>query len=101
MSTRNRRYQPRRSRSQWRVLIDAFARSGLSAKQFCTQHELRYSSFMKWRAHFNDATSASSEVDFIELNADAIGVNTPPPRSENCCIELQVGHAVTVRVYNT
>ena len=100
MSKRNRNYQPRRSRSQWRTVIEEFARSGLSTKQFCAQHELRYGSFMKWRAHFSDATPASSEVDFIELSADAIGVNTPPPRSERCCIELQVGHTVTVRVYS-
>ncbi|TYL46898.1 IS66 family insertion sequence element accessory protein TnpA [Marinomonas sp. IMCC 4694] len=60
----------RRSSSEWQQIIDDQAESGLSAPQYCKQHQVRYASFSKWRQHFSGTKTSpdSSQSDFIDLS---------------------------------
>ncbi|SBS38104.1 hypothetical protein MSP8886_04391 [Marinomonas spartinae] len=60
----------RRSSSEWQQIIDGQAESGLSAPQYCEQHQVSYASFSKWRQHFSGtkASPDSSHSDFIDLS---------------------------------
>lgn len=60
----------RRSSSEWQQIIDDQAQSGLSAPQYCEQHQVSYASFSKWRQHFSGtkASPDASHSDFIDLS---------------------------------
>ena len=95
-----RKSQPRRSRAQWKSLIDRHVRSDLSGKQFCEREALSYASFMKWRSKLNPKPAAEIK-DFIELSGEPLPLTMPisEASSEGCLLELQVGSSVTVRIY--
>jgi len=89
------RYQ-RRTRPEWKQIIDEFEDSDASAAQFCDKHSLSYQSFSKWRSTFN-VESRKSNDDFIEL--------TPNPASKpsiqistDWSIELELPGGVTLKV---
>jgi putative transposase len=42
-------YAPRRSAEQWQSLIEQYQSSGQSARQFCQEQSLGYTSFCQWR----------------------------------------------------
>jgi putative transposase len=60
----------RRSSSEWQKIIDDQAESGLSAPQYCEQHQVSYASFSKWRQHFSGTKKPSDSMhsDFIDLS---------------------------------
>jgi len=66
----------RRSREEWLCLIDQQKESGLSAPQFCKQHNIGYASFSAWKRQLQsdpsssgDDTRASSPAQFIDLGS--------------------------------
>ncbi|NLQ19201.1 IS66 family insertion sequence element accessory protein TnpB [Marinomonas sp. M1K-6] len=60
----------RRSSSEWQQIIGDQAESGLSAPQYCEQHQVSYASFSKWRQHFSGTKKPSDSMhsDFIDLS---------------------------------
>lgn len=60
----------RRSSSEWQQIIEDQAQSGLSAPQYCEQHQVSYASFSKWRQHFSGTKTPSDSMhsDFIDLS---------------------------------
>ena len=60
----------RRSSSEWQQIIDDQAESGLSAPQYCEQHQVSYASFSKWRQHFLGTKTSldSTHSGFIDLS---------------------------------
>ncbi len=44
--------QKRRTRQQWRTLIDAWWDSGLTQGEYCRRHSISVSSFARWREVF-------------------------------------------------
>jgi len=94
------RTQPRRSRAQWKSLIDRHAQSGLSGKEFCQREALSYASFAKWRSKLKPNSGAKVE-EFIELRAERLPLTMPAHEAalRECLLELQVGSSVTVRIY--
>jgi len=97
-----RKNQPRRSRDQWKSLIDRQCESGLSGKEFCEREALSYASFIKWRSTLRSKSVGKVE-DFIELRAEPFPLSMPardmPTSSKECLLELTVGSSVTVRIY--
>jgi hypothetical protein len=45
----------RRTRAQWRQLVDGFAGSGLTQARYCQRHGISVASLHRWRAHFRQA----------------------------------------------
>jgi len=72
---------------QWHALLDAFERSDLSVKQFCTEQELTVSSFHLWR----NKRRAVTKEQFVPLAAPAVA----PSGWE---IELSLGDGMTLRM---
>ena len=46
----------RRSGSEWHQLFEEFARSGLTAREFCKRESINLASFIRWRKKLEDAT---------------------------------------------
>ncbi len=62
-----------RTRDQWQTILDDFVASGLSAPQFCKQHNLPYGSFANWRQKLSVSTTTNatepSPASFLDLSA--------------------------------
>ena len=58
----------RRAESEWRAILDRYARSGLSASAFCRRAKLSRGSFVKWKQKLAAKTSAPAVVEpgFVE-----------------------------------
>jgi hypothetical protein len=64
----------RRSADHWQALVEQFEQSGLSAMQFCQEHQLGYASFCQWRRRLADegaaqATGSKTAAEFVDLSA--------------------------------
>ena len=69
-TTPRKRHQ-RRSAEQWRALIEAQARSGLSQAAFCEREGLCAGSFWNWRRRLQDSVA--------QVTRDSIAESSPPP----------------------
>ena len=60
-----------RGREQWHALVTQWQASGVSAPKFCTEHNIAYSSFSKWRQFFDAQTEQIPEAQpsFVDLSA--------------------------------
>lgn len=85
----SRPYQ-RKSSEQWQSLVEAQQQSGLSATKFCTQNQIAYASFCKWKQRFS-----SSMVDRNERNpSDFVDLSSFSPGPEKWHITLALGDGV-------
>ena len=100
-------YRPRRSAKDWQTLIHQQARSELSAKDFCTQHDLGYQSFQNWKSKLASQaptfeSMTARQPRFIELTNPSIhgemGEAERLPASPNWLAELDLGNGVYLRV---
>ncbi len=92
--------KPRQNPAQWRSIIDQQLTSGLSAPQFCTQHDITYQSFMRWRKKLQtdsvEMASVDSGPDFVELTApDKV---SPVVAATVWHIELDLAPGVQLRI---
>lgn len=91
-----RRSRMRRSRDQWRELLERFERSGQSREQFCRERGLTLSSFDRWRRQLGKTVAprqvSSGEPLFLEL--------APEVRASSGAwdVELQLGAGVVLRL---
>jgi len=71
VATRGRRV--RRSREEWRALLQRFEHSGQGREEFCRDQGLTRSSFDRWRRAFGGTASGRGAVNdsalFVELTS--------------------------------
>jgi hypothetical protein len=83
----------RRSRTQWEDLMVSYEASNKTQRQFCSEHEIAYSSFCYWRKRLRRvATSESTLPKLIEL--PALEENEAPVWR----IELDLGAGIVLRI---
>lgn len=94
VSTGRRRV--RRSREQWRELLERFEHSGQSREEFCRAQGLTLSSFAHWRRALGKTAAGRRDIAgppvFLELT---------PPASASAGIwdlELELGSGVVLRL---
>ena len=87
--------RPYRNEEQWRELIDAFETSNLSIDDYCTQNNLRYTTFYKWRKRLQQTQNTHQPPSFVELTDFA---RTPPANQSNWDIELELGADTFLRI---
>ena len=91
-----RRSRIRRSREQWRELLERFAHSGQSREDFCRQHGLTLSSFAHWRREFGKTATGGRAVTasplFFEVTPQASG------SAGSWDIELELGNGMVLRL---
>lgn len=93
----------RRSPAQWRSLVEAFARSGETRKQFCARHGVALSTFDWWQRrlrgeHLRTAGVIGSPALFVELSGQAAAVT---PSASPWDIEIELGCGVVLRLRRT
>lgn len=87
--------RPRKTRSQWQVIITEFNQSHLPARIFCSDHDLAYGTFAKWRQRFAKPTQEKTVTgSLIELIQPA----SPKPEAEYWQVELELGNGMTLRL---
>ena len=83
-----------RTPDQWQTLIDQQLDSGLSAVQFCNQHDIGYASFCNWRKRLSAAAAPKSEATgFLDLSSLMAGTTGPAWN-----IVLSLGNGVELRL---
>lgn len=96
-STRpTRRRRARRSRDQWRELLQRFEHSGQSGEDFCREHGLTLSRFAHWRRRLAETAAGRGAVTgsplFVELESQA-GAS-----DGSWDVELELGAGVILRL---
>jgi len=86
-----------RTSEQWQALIDQQLDSGLSAVQFCNQHDIGYASFCNWRKRLSAAVAPkeSEETGFLDLSSLLTGAVESGPAWN---IVLSLGNGVELRL---
>lgn len=98
--TTTRPRHQRRSAEQWRALIEAQARSGLSQKAFCEREGLCAGSFWNWRRRLrqSDADEPARAVEgamppaFVEIGT------TSRPLEAGLKVRLELGAGVVLEL---
>lgn len=87
--------RPRKTRSQWQAIITEFNQSHLPARIFCSDHDLAYGTFAKWRQRFAQPTQEKPvKGSLIEL----IQPSSRKPEAEYWQVELELGNGMTLRL---
>jgi hypothetical protein len=88
--------QIRRSRDQWRELLEQFERSGQSREEFCREQGLTVGHFNRQRRALSKAVSGpavkAAQPLFLEVAA------RPGPEVGAWDVELQLGEGVFLRL---
>jgi len=92
MSTPQRK--PRQSAAHWRSVIDQQIASGLSAPAFCSEHNITYQSFMRWRKKLALLAEPDTIAPFVELTA----TDSPEVVDPQWHIELDLAPGVQLRI---
>lgn len=87
----------RRDQDEWQDIIARFEQSGQTRDQFCTEHNLGFSTFSRWRHQLRRAgvsvSPGNSEASFIELESPAAS-----NLSQVWDVELELGAGVVLRL---
>jgi hypothetical protein len=51
----------------WPEQIESWKKSGLSQASYCRQSKISYSAFLYWRRKYENNSSPSSEISFVQL----------------------------------
>ena len=89
----------RRSRSEWKTIIEQYESSGLSAVEFSRLHNLSYQSLAKWRSTFRNETDhddLESTSGFIELSTEDFPVSQSD--TDNWSVELVLKDNIVLRI---
>jgi hypothetical protein len=104
VSTPTTRHNPgRRSAGEWRTLMQAFSRSGLTHAQFCERHGLTRSTFAWWRSRLRRESTARS-ASITPSPAGALFVELAPEVKPIAAVstiwdvELELGGGVFLRL---
>lgn len=88
----------RRSRDQWRELLNEYAQSSLTRERFCQERNLALSTFDYWQRKLKrEASPEQNDAVFVELTPDkTLPVHHSDPHSWD--VELELGNAVVLRL---
>ncbi len=87
-----------RSKAQWKKLVDEYDVSEITQAEFCRQHKIACSSFLKWRKRFS-TQSANDFVNITEPLEKAPSLNTPENQATvPWQVELEIGVGIILRI---
>ncbi|MCP3688955.1 MAG: hypothetical protein GY784_11115 [Gammaproteobacteria bacterium] len=87
--------RPRKTRSQWQDIITDFNHSHLPARTFCSNHDLAYGTFAKWRNRLaKPSQNKTKPAKLIEL----IQPTSSQSVTDNWHVELELGNGMTLRL---
>ena len=62
-------------RRHWRLKVDEFEESGLSASRFCREQDLNYAQLLRWRKKFVELDSPSEPTQYFAELAAPSGIS--------------------------
>lgn len=87
--------RPRKTRSQWQDIIADFNQSHLPARIFCSDHDLAYGTFAKWRHRLAKSVQKKAEpARLIEL----IQPTSNKLEADHWQVELALGNGMILRL---
>ena len=89
----------RRSRSEWRLLLRQFGRSGLVVESFCRREGISVASFYRWRSLLGDAVDRGEVVvrDSVPAFVDLGALNSASPR-QRLDLKLELGDGLVLHL---
>lgn len=91
----------RRTKAQWKALLEEYSTSGLTQAAFCQMHRIATSSLFKWQKYFASQPAASDFVDITESLAQAPSPFADSGRDNHWQVELELGPGVVLRMRTT
>ncbi|MEJ2694119.1 MAG: hypothetical protein P8166_14025 [Candidatus Thiodiazotropha sp.] len=88
----------RRTKAQWKALLEDYTTSGLTQAAFCQKHHIATSSLCKWQTYFASQPAASDFIDITESLAKAPSPLPDISRFDHWQVELELGPGVVLRV---
>ncbi len=88
----------RRSKAQWKALLDELASSGMTKSAFCQKHRIAPSNLYRWQKLLAEE---STPGDFIEITEPLVETEPAPSAAFNDSpwqVELALGAGVVLRV---
>ncbi len=101
MAKQKRKRAPRRSRDEWKQIINQSNTLDISPESFCKQNNICYTNFVKWRSVFkNERHHPEKEAPFVELKPFPSVPASEPPLEEkkDWVVELNIGEHLVLRV---
>jgi len=83
----------RRTKAQWKALLENYTTSGLTQAAFCKKYHLATSSLCKWQTYFASQPAASDFIDITESLAKA-----PSPLPDSGCDHHWQVRAIALRL---
>ncbi|MGD8914072.1 MAG: hypothetical protein PVI97_15980 [Candidatus Thiodiazotropha sp.] len=97
-STQEPQKRVRRTKAQWKKLLEEYAISDLTQTKFCQMHHIATSSLWKWQKYFASQPVASDFIDITESLAKTPSPDSDSPRDDHWQVELALGQGVILRV---
>ncbi|MCP3955068.1 MAG: hypothetical protein GY697_23035 [Desulfobacterales bacterium] len=91
------RRRQRRSREQWREIIQAYEASDQSAQSYCDKQGLTLGVFYKWHRVFKSEMKKELSP-FIELPLNFPTMPAPGPAEKGWRVELELGEGIVLRL---
>jgi transposase-like protein len=88
----------RRSRRQWKALLEEFSSSGLSKTAFCKKHRIATSSLYRWQQLLSQDAGG---IDFIDVTEPLSSTPVAPfvhERDNTWQVELELGPGIVLRL---
>lgn len=90
----------RRSSAEWRVIIEQFERSGMTAPAFCAQRGCHVETLRHWRRKFRARTTLGGRPEFVELRPSPLRASpfTAQPLQGRWTFEITFPDGTTARL---
>ncbi len=94
---RGRKRRQRRSREQWREIIQAYEASGQSAQGYCDKRGLTLGVFYRWHRVFKSGMKKEL-TPFIELPLNLTAIPSSGSAERDWRVELDLGEGIVLRL---
>jgi transposase-like protein len=95
------------NRKRWTVeqkrdMLERFAASGISARDFCEHEEVPYKTFLRWRQHDKRRGPARDDSRSGRQTGGArfVEVSLEQPSRPQPLVELEMGAGLVLRIWN-
>ena len=87
----------KRTRQQWKTLLNKFDGSGLTRSAFCKQHQIATSGLYRWQKLFAEESGGAAE--FIDVTEPLTNTVAPAPAPDNDWqVELELSGGIVLRL---
>ena len=82
------KYRSRRTKDQWKQIVEDFNTSDLTMRSFCEQRDIAYASLVKHKRQFADSKKQPKNMGFIEVRPKKTPDQFPELSSKTLTLHL-------------